>query len=123
MVITLKLLGVLAAIVVPFTLYYINSRKQRIEKVVEEYIKLANAHPPIISGFKGLIQAGINNLKSDKEIREAIKKIAPRVKKHPLGSKQTLLSGVDLKAFFGLIIAQKFDLYKVSIEEIVKRLK
>jgi hypothetical protein len=78
--------------------------------------------PPIISGVKGLIRAGISTLETDKDIREAIKIIEKHGSKNPFGSKYILFNAKDLFRFFDYISRNNIDLDIVPIENIVNKI-
>lgn len=77
------------------------SKDNRINSVVDGYFKLAHNHPMLDSGISAFKKAGICNLKNDKEIKEAIIKVANREQKHPLGKYEEMILDVkNVKEFF-----------------------
>ena len=99
-----------------------DKREKRINKVADEYIRMANAWPPIDSGIHGLIKAGIHTLRDDSEIREAIALIEPRVKSHPLGRyKDIMLTSIDMKKVFDILLRGSTESF--DFEQIIKKAK
>lgn len=75
-------------------------RRQRIDRVVEAYLALALAHPPLDTGERALVKAGVHDLRDDAEIDEALSKIADRTGRHPLGRRAPDIERAGLKAYF-----------------------
>lgn len=98
-----------------------DKRERRTNKVADEYIRMANAWPPIDSGISGLIKAGIHTLHDDSEIREAIALIEARVKSHPLGRYKDMLTNIDMKKVFNILLSGNTESF--DFEQIINKAK
>lgn len=98
-----------------------DKRERKINKVADEYIRMANAWPPIDSGIHGLIKAGIHTLRDDSEIREAIRLIGSRERNHPLGRYKDMLIDIDMKKVFDILISGNIESF--DFEQIIKKAK
>ena len=75
-----------------------DDRGNRIDRVVEHYVRLSQAHQN--NGLHGLIQAGIGNLKSDKEIRETCTRIIKHGEHSPCAALKSDYDRINLYLFF-----------------------
>lgn len=95
------------------------SREDRVSKFVEAYSSLVRSH--YASGWYALLPAGITELRSDAEIREALDRCRLRTGKHPMGSYEVLFVGVDLKHFFEWCGREGIDWARVNPAEAIER--
>lgn len=77
-------------------------REKRIAAVVDRYAELAHSHPVIDAGPMAFKKAGAGLLKSDAEIREAVRQLTNRYgnRNHPLGARRLEGLPCDLKDLF-----------------------
>ena len=73
-------------------------KTERINAVVDSYIKELSVN--YTSGIPRLIAAGINNLQSDEEMREACLLIVNRGVEHPLSIIRGYYDNLNLQVFF-----------------------
>lgn len=93
----------------------------RINRVVDMYI--ANSRSLESSGFHGLIQAGVWTLKTNKEIREACRRIVNHGEKSPFGKLTNLYEGIDLYEFFSVAKKRGYDfLSKGNVKDLALEL-
>lgn len=98
-----------------------HEENQRIADVLKRYIDMVISN--YSSGFHGLIQAGVNTLKNNSEIRKLIELIESHGDKNPLGSKKDILLNIDLKAFFDYICKNDINLSNTSVEKVIESIK
>jgi hypothetical protein len=75
-------------------------REQRINAVVDGYVRIATNHPLYHQGIAALILAGVKRLQDSQEIQEALQRSAERAGHHPLGKDTAALNPSFLKEFF-----------------------
>jgi hypothetical protein len=75
-----------------------DDKENRINRVVDKYVKASQSRQN--NGLNGLLQAGIANLKSDTEIREACERIVNYNEKAPYSQIGEYYNQVDLYSFF-----------------------
>lgn len=108
-VLVVAVLSLLANVIVPIctfraglrrgrALTETDPREDRIVAFVREYAK--NSLNALSSGFDGIRRAGVTELKSDSEIREALDRCVAAAGHYPLPRHGEDFQGVDLRDFF-----------------------
>ncbi len=75
-------------------------REQRINSVVDTYVRIVTTHPIQYQGVHALLIAGVKRLRDNGEIQEALRRSADRAGQHPLGGHATRLDSSALMDFF-----------------------
>jgi len=88
--------------------------EDRVRHVCDAYLHLTTEFPPQTAGLNGLVRAGVYLLRSDSEIRAAIKCVEGHGAQTPLGSWSDRLSRKDLFCFFKQAEARNFDFVSVG---------
>lgn len=95
-------LGVVASLIGTAVFIALNrsaASRERVQAVVDEYVRLAYGHPVLDPGLRGFIRAGARTLQGDGEIRAALTTIVARyrgVGRLPFGTAtEELMAQVD----------------------------
>ena len=83
-----------------------DAREARVERLVDEYCRMALGRPRLDSGPSALIKAGVAELHTNDEVREALRRISQRGTGHPLGSKAEEMVQLDLLEGFREFVKQ-----------------
>jgi len=92
---------------------YANSRNETINDIVKRFIDKNELRDDISS----LNLSGINLLKSDGEIKQALDKISCLLLHHPLGNHKTDIEKIGYKLFFNWISKNNLSLTKDTIDK------
>ncbi|MGE3919695.1 MAG: hypothetical protein AB7F64_01910 [Gammaproteobacteria bacterium] len=118
-------MGVLATIILPIVLVIVTTliqiykhKNERINKIVEGYIQLHRSAEN--KGLRALVEAGMSEIKSEKEGKLVIDKIIQRISDNPLQGqdKETKIRKCGIKKFFKNLTSK--DLQSKTIEEIIQ---
>lgn len=119
-IITTSQLIQIVALIVIILIYFANKQlskrnidrhesEERVQQVVKSYVQNATSHPPISSGYPGLLKAGVCTLMNDKEVRQACNQITLIIGKSPLGKYGNELKDIDLLQLFSIANSRGYD--------------
>jgi len=100
--------------------FYKNKKEKRIKRFVD---KFSARHKHNGSILKALIPAGITDLKNNREIKNALNRLTPIIKAHPLGGWDDRVEKIKYKVFFHSIENSDIELNKQSIATIISDLE
>lgn len=100
--------------------YYKDKREKRIQQFVGKFSARYKHNGRLV---EALIPAGITNLKNDREIRNAFKRLSNSIQNHPLSGWKDRVERLGYKLFFDSVENSDVELNTHSIETVLDQLE
>jgi len=117
------IIGIIIAIVGIGIRLYIHSSRKREERIRQFVDNFQRLYKGTGRKLEVLIPAGINNLKNDGEIKEALERVANITSGHPLRKWKDRVERIGYKKFFSYVMESGKELNADTIEGLLKNLE